>query len=668
MQSKTSFFNKAFFFNNLKKYWGFSAAYFLLLFLTLSYNLITGVSTRSYGYTFNDEYYQFTKTEAGYAVAQDIISSQSETIYFFTAVAAILTTVAVLFFIFNQRAAGTVHAFPVDRKRLFATSVVSVITLLIVPLIINGIVATIVLVISGVGAASTSIWMLNLMTFLVLVFAVGLSFFSAMITGQAVTATIIYGALNVLFVAAESVIRLLINYLCYGIDSYNTEKAVVALSPIFKAMSDCGFRRNYDAASVEEFLGSFAPQGVLYLVIIAIVGMLFTVAAFYMYKYRKIETTGSFIIYRWVEAVFFVICTFLGGITIAWAMVGIFTNDYTHIGGDSVYLVRSLIFGALGAVFVAFIIFMLQKRDFKVFTLNRTLKALVLAGCCDVLIMLLYFDVFGITGYVPEVNDVKAVTINASDCAVCTTHEDVEMAIKLHQAMVDNRNLVRASVDTEDIYNSINITYYLKNGKKVCRCYRVGASTVDSEAYAKLMKDLETSFNAPEFIKRHMLSEAYKDGVIKTVSVERDVYGIDGEPMSAEVSRNPAIRNVDEQGRKDIYKALLKDIDEGKIKYMSFMYDYNPSRIANSISYEIRLPEGYMSDNDRYYAIEEEISEEVIGGSSYYNPDTYSCFVNPRFTMDCRNTIDTLVETGAIEDSELITIEECGYTAEDIYY
>lgn len=668
MQSKTSFFNKAFFLNNIKKYWGFSAAYFLLLFLALSYNLITGISSRSYGYTFDDEYYLFSKTEAGCAVAQDIISSQSESIYFFTAAAAILTTVAVLFFIFNQRAAGTVHAFPVDRKSLFVTAVLSVITLLATPIIVNGIITTIVLIVSGVKAAVGYVWLLNMMTFLVLVFSVGLSFLSSMMTGQAVTAVIIYGALNILFVAAESVIRLLINYLCYGIDSYNTEKTIIALSPIFKAMSDCRFTRNYDAASVEEFLKSFGPEGVPYLIAIAIIGVFFAIAAFYMYKYRKIETTGSFIIYKWVEMLFFIISTFLGGITIAWAMVGIFTNDYSHIGGDSIYLVRSLIFAALGAVFVAFIIFMLQKRDFKVFTLKRTLKALVLAGCCEALILLLYFDVFGITRYVPELEEIKAVSFNSSDCVVCTTKEDMELVTKLHQSMIDNRALVRSSVDTEDIYNSINITYYLKNGKKVYRCYRVGASAVDNEECTELMRKLEAPFNEPEFIKRHMLSEAYRDGVINTVSVDRDIYGIDGEPMAASMPYMQAIRNVDNQGKKDIYAALLKDIDAGNIKYVSFMYEYNPSRIANGISYEINLPEGFMADNDRYYGLDEELSEEAEAGSPYYDPDNYSCYVNPRFTMECRNTIEALVNSGAIEDSELITIEECGYSAEDIYY
>ena len=123
MKSKRSFFNKTIFLKNVTLYWPIWGLYtiFLVFVQPLTF------WSRCYYSKFYDKY-----------TYQDKLEDLIEVIYldvhvYFIALMALASGMALFHYLYHQKSANMIHAFPIDRVQLFGTNVLSGISFLAVP-------------------------------------------------------------------------------------------------------------------------------------------------------------------------------------------------------------------------------------------------------------------------------------------------------------------------------------------------------------------------------------------------------------------------------------------------------------------------------------------------------------------------------------------------------
>ena len=182
MQSKTSFFNHTVFKKNLSRTWIVGLLYFILLVLMMPINYIIEMAH------FEEYYYAasgYTKTHALYEMFSYMPNAG------FTFIVAILVAGITFKYLFFKRDNYMVHAFPVSRKSLFFTGFISSSIVSVVPLVLNGLVLTVVAILEG-AKAFDAIWYYTLIGIVSMELFLAIAVFSLMTSGQIVTAIVFY--------------------------------------------------------------------------------------------------------------------------------------------------------------------------------------------------------------------------------------------------------------------------------------------------------------------------------------------------------------------------------------------------------------------------------------------------------------------------------------------
>lgn len=150
MKSKTSFFNKTIYKKNLSRFFFFPVLYFLALFVGTSCNAILD---RLELLTYKNVYVQTLQDNSD---LHDAIMNSN--ISLVVAIYMILTTLAVFSYLYQRRSCNMMHAFPVNRKILFGTGVLSILTMALVPQFLIAIINTIICVVFDAGSIAWVSW------------------------------------------------------------------------------------------------------------------------------------------------------------------------------------------------------------------------------------------------------------------------------------------------------------------------------------------------------------------------------------------------------------------------------------------------------------------------------------------------------------------------------
>ena len=394
--------------------------------------------------------------------------------------------------LFDSRLCNGLHAMPMRREGWLLTNLASGFLFALIPALVGGAVAAVVL---------DSEWWVALVwqgvSLLQYLFFFGVAVFSAMCAGKRIGMVALYGILNFLSMLVSWVANIIFVPLLPGV-VLPTERFQV-FSPI---VSFCG--DSYIDYYCDQILGGifrgFIGEDCLYLGICAGVGIGLLLLGWLLYRARHLETAGDFISFRPMRF-FFLLTYTLGMGTLMYTFAELFFGTYKDYG----FLVVGLIIGWFTG-------WMLLERTVKIFTkkvwIGFAAFAVVFAGS----IGLTLADPMGITSYVPELSEIKEANLYLQN-DVYYYHDDnswggrhITDPAEVEQVRQYHTQLIDTPQDPPEEYITVYVRYRLQSDRVIYRTYKVSAESQTAEELRPFFSDPRSVFNVDDW-------ESLKDSV-----------------------------------------------------------------------------------------------------------------------------------------------------------
>ena len=361
--------------------------------------------------------------------------------------------------LFNTRLCNALHAMPIRREGWFLTHLAAGILMCLVPNTVGVLLASAYL---GRYCYLAFLWLA--VAVLEFLFFFGVGVFSTMCVGNKLGMAAVYCLVNFFAVLAGWLID------CFYIPAFYG--MVFNLSVFSKfcpglQFSESGFvMTEYDNMyDTTRFLG-YGTEEWEYLWVAAAVGIVLLVAAGLLYRKRKLEGAGDFIVLKPVAYVFLVLYSLcVGSVLFAVAI-------------DSVL---GIVFLPVGIALGFFTGRMILERKVNVFRGKNFLAYGALVGAFVISVLLTVWDPMGFTRYVPQTQQIKNVTISPysgvyyrqNNNVLLETQEDVDTIVGIHRDLALNRSY------TSDL--PLYIRYELEVGTVVERAYDLAAGSENGQ-------------------------------------------------------------------------------------------------------------------------------------------------------------------------------------------
>lgn len=549
MQSRISFFNKTVFKKNLTRFapaWGlYTVCMFMGLFLMMEDNL--------------DSTYWLGSNMATCVDLMSVI----------TPCYALLVAQLLFGDLFSSRMCNALHALPLRRETWFFTNVASGLVFNLIPTASMAIVATVILALTGFEGAWVTgpYWLLGVNLQFLCFF--GIAVFSVFCVGNRFAMAVVYGIINFAAIIAAWLIAELYVPMFYGIQM--DYSGISVFSPVYRMASESFLR--VERINYEFFRAAREAQVLLgenwwYYWAYALAGCLLIVAAVQMYRKRKLECAGDFVAIKAIGPVFHVIFSIVVGAVFSFAIE------------DILGLHNGIVFLFVGIAVGYFTGRMLLERNVQVFRIKEWLKCGALLVTVALTLLLAALDPLGIDDWMPNVKDVKSVTIATGhytyhECErTLTEEEDIQTVLDLHADALERMGIVEFAAiepvatqvpvevatditqeNTVEVYNTcieITITYQLKNGRTVSRYYDYWSSQPEAEILKEYFSTAECIFG--DSLTAEQLLEKYPWVEMNPNVGERRTY-------------------KDEDALLELYEAILKDCEAGT---MAQSWDFHP--------------------------------------------------------------------------------------------
>lgn len=689
MKSKTSCFNKTIFRKNMIRFWPVWAVYLAYLFFNMTVRLF--LNTRSYAT------YQTTDTTspATYRLMTmlECISGNLEPYVIFFA--ALVAAIAVFSYLFSTRSCHMIHALPVKRSELFVTNYICGFLFLLIPQLITFLLNLLVCILNNISSVEYQLyWLLYTtgMSFLFFTLAV----FCCMLTGHAVAAAVYYFVGNFLYIGIKSIATLIISSMCYGMGILGdqvsftlTETRDTVLSPFLYLLDHVSltWSMNEDFTALDQI----NMRGSLLIGLYCMIAVVFLILAYVFYQKRQLECTGDVVAFGWLHPCFRWMLALVGGFGLSFLLSSLLFDNTAH-------MTTSLFVFLIPCSFVSFFISeMLLKKRFHIFSRKRWIEWAACIALCLIGTGLLKGDAFHIERKIPETDQIAAIHMYADYEHVYTDASDFEVLEKIHQNLLDYKqeylpysyqqnyleynhpearsaefaaatssDTTEASSSTSVVYSegdyvsSIQITYYLKNGRKVMRRYEIPVTNEtlkDQTTPAYQISRLETG---NEDLLRYLLCYNYEN-----------VSFVNGTLSHVDENGHDGNITLNQQQTETLYEALKADIlagnypaglgihdtEDNPIYYDSF---YFYGQVPGDVEYLTdMLPSRNSSSTSRDY---EAASVNIVNTVAQNNkPANYYSSIEVSFSLSrsCTNTIQAMIDLGLIESaSDLMTQDE----------
>lgn len=468
MTSKTSFFEPALFLRGLKKTFPVWFGYIVLWVLFLPLSIV------------NQSRWEPRADEITELILSSTVASAA------TAAILALALAWVLFrFLFRSVTAYDIAALPVRRESLFVTNMLCGLSValgahLLVALLTFGASALIGLPAAGACGEYLAASMLSFVGFF------GFAVLLAIIVGNAVAMPLIYIVLNfAAYVVVQIVAQLLGNFV-YGLGSVSDGVLEIAmlLSPLTLVL---GGRVQLVFGWNEDYTQQIGVQigGFPYFYLIAAMGVISAVLAFFLMRRREMERSGDIIAIRALRPVFLYLFS-IGCALVIGYVLSMFTSNTEY---NFPLMLALQLAGAFLGYFAAQ---MMLQKSVRVFAGKRTwigfaALCLVLAGTFSAA----RFGLFGYSSKVPDARGVKAVSLRYTRV---TDPADIEAVVALHQAIADAQD-EQLSLLQADPYNTsmVQLSYEMQDGSTLHRCFEIRSGS-------DLAYQANTLYNSPSFL------------------------------------------------------------------------------------------------------------------------------------------------------------------------
>ena len=375
----------------------------------------------------------------------------------FAIVCALIFAGLLFKYLHKTRAAYMMHAFPMTRTCLYCTNVVSGLLFWLIPTLVTGLLAQIILSAHGFSACSGLLWAAMGKWVLQFLCFFGIAVFAMMLSGSTIIGTLCYGAFQGIFALLPLMTLVLVGYYFRGLDISVNAALFGYLAPFYAMQTD----------SSTWLLWLYAGIGLVLLVL-----------AWLHYLRRDIEHAGDAMAYRWARIAFRIVFTYSMTLGLGFLLAGIvgMVND----GRSFAFLPYALV----GCVIGWFGSSMMVERTVKVF---RKKSVWVGFAICVALLVgtiaCLKYDVFGAQRRVPEAAQVESVEIWTdgdydspyADRITLTDPADINTVRTVHQNAVKawQKNPDRASDFFRSTAGDIHICYHLAGGGTLRRVYEI---------------------------------------------------------------------------------------------------------------------------------------------------------------------------------------------------
>ncbi|MCR5451459.1 MAG: hypothetical protein K6F00_02395 [Lachnospiraceae bacterium] len=555
--------------SNLKRMWILPVLYGIGLVVFSPYLLsrsikISGYSTGSKG---------ANEIFAGYF--QEILASP-----WLSFIVCIICAISVFSYLYRTRDSYMIHAFPVDRRSLFLTAVGTGFTMLTVPKLFVTIVTNIYTI--SVGAkVSGYLWGYFFEGVLIDVFFFGLASAVALCCGRTLSALITYVAANFLYVLLKEAIYWLIVKLRYGVVIADNDSFADVLTPT--VYMDMKLNGTTDGYAISSDLFSSMKDALPVILVYALVGILFFGVAYVIYKYRHLETAGSFLSMEWTKPIVRWVGAIGTGVYLV-IFVSVFESYDSVVGtmgSFAKWLLLILLFTA-----IAFIVFqMLIDHTLKVFSPRRMRELGLFAVCVCAVMVWLYADPLKNADHVPDPADIKnaAVAVRIDSELNFSEKADIEKITDFHKQLNrEKKDSINKLMAGKEDHENVQITYTLSNGKLLIRSYEVWTGEEEKKRAGSVYNKMDAALSKPEQLKIAMFGKNYSKRKVREVDV----------PILT--GNETVLEGITEKKKAAaVYEAVLRDIDEGNIK----LWDQNNSEAESFIDISFDLDENDIKED-----------------------------------------------------------------------
>ena len=483
MQSKTSFFNGTLFRKNLTRFW---PLWGLASFLAALFPLALLVKVLRDG-----TYLALPGDPAAPELTRIYYSVVGDAGPVLFLIYGALCALAVWSCLYSPRSVGLLHALPIRREGLFLTNFLSGLAMVLLPCAAAGVLSVLTSLAAGafdpVGLGVTVLAVLG-QAFFFFASATLVCF----ITGNAFAMAPVYFLLHFLAVILDWLVSAFARGFIFGFDDYSTG-AVEWLSPAVYLQNHLSFAPHYEEAErvtaygeryIDSVLASVEPENFHLIALYALAGLALTALAVLLYRRRRSESAGDVVAVGALKPVFryglAALAALLGGQFLYSLFWGSFQSGRYF---DVLPLAVSM---ALAGIIGYYAASMLLAKSLRVFRGSwRGILAVALgcaAVCCG-----MKFDLLGVADRVPAALEVRELYVSAANNSYTLTPEAdgalLEQVRAVHQAVIadeayilstDAMTTLPAGMEETDLtWESISLTYYLKDGGKVSRWYRV---------------------------------------------------------------------------------------------------------------------------------------------------------------------------------------------------
>ncbi len=348
--------------------------------------------------------------------------------------------------LFNGRMCNALHAMPLRRETWFGTHVTAGLLFSLLP---NLVIAAISAVVMGEFYYVALAWLLA--STLQYLFFFGVSVFCSYLVGNRFAMAIVYLLINFFSMFIYWLVDTLIRPLLYGIE---TDLSWFQwFSPIIR-LAD-GVEYIYTSRVIDPVTDHYTDQviahlgeGWWYAAVCAVLGIAFLVGALLLYRRRKLESAGDFMAFKVLNPVFLIIYSIAAG-TFCQMFFSLFIGTST----DYPYLFIGLAVGYYTGR-------MLLRRTLRVFQPRSLIGLGALIASAVLVLAGAYFDVIGVTRWVPEASEVESITLyqhgyrSSRAYIKLTTEDDIQKILDFHSMIASDVRGYEKNFSHDDYWNT----------------------------------------------------------------------------------------------------------------------------------------------------------------------------------------------------------------------
>lgn len=348
--------------------------------------------------------------------------------------------------LFNSRLCNALHAMPVTRSARFVSHICAGLLFAFVP---NLLVSALMMPYLGQFWYIALLWLGAICLQYVFFFGVGV--LSVMCTGSRFAMVVVYAIINFLALVVYWLLEAFFLPATPGV-MLNFEKWM-PYCPLFQMVDTNGYFGVITGGVAVPVFAGFG-DGWQYLLLYGMIGVVALAGALLLYRRRKLECAGDFIVVRCLGPVFLVLYTLCAGAFVS--LFGALFNAHTFF----------LLVGLLIGFFTGR---MLLERTTRVFRKKNFGQLGLLIILLIAALVVLELDVFGIVSYVPEAEDVECVVYNSYKAydEEFTDPDTIEKICQTHREIVKDP----CDGDCGNFHLYIQLEYQMKDGRKVLREY-----------------------------------------------------------------------------------------------------------------------------------------------------------------------------------------------------